>query len=226
MDTTILYTEAGVATQIMISAEDNHFIVDVGDGSLRDLLNLKVDLGKIKGIFLTHGHYDHIGRLYALLGHFRVMERKEPIEMYYPEGCKECPQIINAFKTSYNDLSFKINIHEVTGQDEVELNNVKIKIYQMKHYAAVGVNQILHPDSAVGYRFNYKGKSVAISGDTGLCPGLIELVQGADFALIDSTLDKNEVTEELLEKLHLSRERAEDIGKLAKKFIPIHQHKT
>jgi len=41
--------------------------------------------------------------------------------------------------------------------------------------------------------------------------------------LIDSTLDKGEETDELLEKLHLSKEKAEEIGKLAKKYILIHR---
>ncbi|HER23556.1 MAG TPA: ribonuclease Z [Candidatus Atribacteria bacterium] len=221
----ILYSEAGIATQIVISAEGNHYMVDSGDGTLRDLLNQKIDFKKIRGIFLTHGHYDHLGGLYSLLGHFRVIERKDPINIYFPEGCREALQIIYAFQQSYKDCSFKINVHEVSDQEEIKLKNVKVKVYKMRHYASVGVNRLLHPDPAVGYRFIYQGKSVAISGDTGICSGLKKLVQDADLALIDSTLDKNEENDELLEKLHLSREKAEEIGKLAKKFIPIHQHK-
>jgi len=92
----------------------------------------------------------------------------------------------------------------------------------MRHYAAVGVNRILHPDVAVGYRFIHQDKTVAISGDTGICPGLIRLVDGADEAYIDSTLKEEEVTERILRNLHLTKKKAEEIGRLAKKYIPIH----
>jgi len=223
MDSSILYSRAGIATQILLSTEEYYFIVDAGDGTLRDLVSLKIDFQKIRGIFLTHGHFDHIAGLYALLGYLRTIERKFPINIYFPKGSKEAQQIVFAFQESYNDVSFQIQMHEVKGGDELKIKDLKVKIYQMRHYAAVGVNRILHPDPAVGYRFIYKGESVAISGDTGICPGLKKLVQGADLALIDSTLNEDEETKELLEKLHLSKEKAEEIGKLAKKYILIHR---
>ena len=222
MNTTILYSQASIATQIMISVEEDFFIVDTGDGTLRDLSFRKIDFRKIKGIFLTHGHYDHMAGLYALLGYFRIVERECPIDIYFPKECKEAQQIIFAFQESYDDFSFKIQIHEVKGGDEVKIENLKVKIYQMRHYAAVGVNRILHPDVAVGYRFIHQGKTVAISGDTGMCPGLIRLVDGVDEAYIDSTLKEEEVTERILRNLHLTKKKAEEIGRLAKKYIPIH----
>jgi len=156
------------------------------------------------------------------LGHFRVIERKCPINIYFPKGCKEAQQIIFAFQESYDDFSFKIQTYKVKGGDEVKIKDLKVKIYQMRHYAAVGVNRILHPDVAVGYRFIHQGKTVAISGDTGICSGLIELVEGADVAYIDSTLKEEEATDIILNNLHLSQKKAEEIGKLAKKYIPIH----
>jgi len=222
MDSSILYSKAGIATQILLSTEEDYFIVDAGDGTLRDLVSLKIDFQKIKGIFLTHGHYDHIGGLYALLGHFRVIERKEKIDIYFPQGGKETEKVILAFKKSYNDIAFQIKIHKIKGGDEIKIKDLKIKIFQMRHYASVGVYRILHPDVAVGYQFIHHDKIVAISGDTGICSGLIELVEGADVAYIDSTLKEEEATDTILNNLHLSKKKAEEIGRLAKKYIPIH----
>ena len=222
MDSSILYSKAGIATQILLSTEEDYFIVDIGDGTLRDLLLRKINFRKIKGIFLTHGHYDHIAGLYALLGHFRVIERKEKIDIYFPQGCKEAEQIVLAFKKSYDDFTFQIKIHRINGGDEVKTKDLKVKIYQMRHYAAVGKNRILHPDAAVGYQFIHHDKIIAISGDTGMCPGLIELVRGADVAYIDSTLKEEEAIDAIINNLHLSQKKAEEIGKLAKKYVPIH----
>ena len=222
MNTTVLYSQAGIATQIVISVEEDYFIVDAGDGTLRDLLHEKIDLRKIKGIFLTHGHYDHMAGLYALLGHFRIIERKEKIDIYFPQGCKEVEQVVLAFKRSYDDFIFKIRIHRINGGDKIKIKDLKIKIFQMKHYAAVGKNRILHPDAAVGYQFIHHDKIIAISGDTGMCPGLIELVRGVDVAYIDSTFKEEEATDTIINNLHLSQRKAEEIGKLAKKYVPIH----
>lgn len=46
MNATVLYSQAGIATQIMISLEEDCFIVDKGDGTLRDLLCRKIDFKK------------------------------------------------------------------------------------------------------------------------------------------------------------------------------------
>ncbi len=223
MKTIVLYSKAGLATQILLKIEENYLLVDSGDGTLRDLLSLKIDFHNLKGIFLTHGHYDHIGGLYALLGYFRVIERKSEINIYYPRQSRESRSILWSFRKSYKDIPFPIYINELKGGEEIELNHIKIKTYRMKHYAAVGVNRILYPDPAIGYRFFWGGESIAVTGDTAVCPGLISLVQGADLALIDATLTKDEETEELLNKLHLSEEKAKEIGKLAKEYILIHQ---
>jgi len=222
MEATILYSSAGIASQILLSLDRDYYLVDVGDGTLRDLISLKIDFLNLKGIFITHGHFDHVSGLHAIIGHLRVIERKSMMRIIYPKKCIEAREIIHAFQRCYHDFSFQIKTQEVERGDEINLKGLKIKIFQMQHWAAVGVNRILHPDVAVGYQFIQNDKTIAISGDTGMCPGLIELVRGVDEAYIDSTLTEAEVTDEILTYLHLSRKRAEKIGKLAKKYIPIH----
>jgi len=46
MDSSILYSKAGIATQILLSTEEDYFIVDIGDGTLRDLLLRKINFKK------------------------------------------------------------------------------------------------------------------------------------------------------------------------------------
>ncbi len=218
----VLYSRAGIATQIILSAANNFFLVDAGDGTLRDLLNQTIDMSRISGIFLTHGHHDHVSGLFALLAHFRNMKRKKTIQVIFPKGILTVPQIIQAFQNSFSDIPFLIQIQQIRAGDRIRLLGLGMQAYGMTHYAAVGVHELLHQDIALGYRFYYHGESIAITGDTALCNELEELVRGADLAFIDSTLKKDEVTEERLHKLHLSRGKAREIGRLAGKYIPIH----
>ncbi len=58
-----------IATGILIKADNAHFIVDPGDGILRDLnKELKIkDILNISDVFVTHGHHDHVGGVWSLI---------------------------------------------------------------------------------------------------------------------------------------------------------------
>ncbi len=71
----VLYSKAGVATQILVSTVEGDLLVDAGDGALRDLLDLNYDFEKLKAIAITHGHFDHVGGLWTLFGFLRMMRR-------------------------------------------------------------------------------------------------------------------------------------------------------
>ncbi|MEJ2103496.1 MAG: MBL fold metallo-hydrolase [Ignavibacteriaceae bacterium] len=51
-----------IATGILLKAGKSHFVIDPGDGILRDLnkeIGVK-NLLNISDVFVTHGHHDHI----------------------------------------------------------------------------------------------------------------------------------------------------------------------
>jgi ribonuclease Z len=221
LEAVILYSEAGVATQILIKAGQDYLLVDIGDGTLRDLRLQEIDFHRLKGILLTHGHFDHIGGLYALMGHLRVIGRKEPLSICFPQGCREAHQILAAFQESYKDIPFEIRTQEVRDGGRFQLGEVEVEARLVVHYGSTKIGGLLSQDPAVGYRLTYRGQVIAISGDTGVCSGLMELVKGADLALIEATLE--EAAEELQTKLHLSKEKAEEIGQQAKEYLLIHQ---
>lgn len=219
----VLYSEAGVATQVLIAIGSDYLLVDVGDGTLRDLRLHGINFRRLKGILLTHGHFDHLGGLFTLLGYLRVIDREEPLHIFFPQGCLEASRILVAFKECYKDNPFEILAQEVEDREEYQIEDVKVRVRSVIHYASTEIRGLLHKDPAVGYRLLYRGQAIAISGDTGICPGLTELVRGADLALIDATLTKEEATDELLAKLHLSEEKAKEVGQLAKEYLLFHR---
>lgn len=68
-------------------------LFDAGEGVSLDMRNFVFGIDKV---FLSHGHYDHIGGLAGIL-HSRASARgdkEKPLTVYYPQGCGQ----IDAFK--------------------------------------------------------------------------------------------------------------------------------
>jgi len=221
----VLYSVAGIAQHILVSTEHGSILIDTGDGLLRDLISIELDFSQIKGIVFTHGHFDHVGGLHSLLGYLRMTGRKELLPIFAPEGCAEVYSIVDNFKKCYRgSIPFGLSCKEVKSHETFQIGEMTIKAYPMMHCGSTNGSGILDPIPAMGYRISYNGEVISVSGDTGMCPSLKELVEGADFAVLEATYQKNtRVSKEYLERVHLSEDLAEEIGKLAKDFILVHK---
>jgi ribonuclease BN (tRNA processing enzyme) len=221
----IPFSRAGVAQQIWLEGASDSLLVDAGDGTLRDLLSARVDLNKLKGIIFTHGHFDHVGGLHSLLGFLRTIGRKEMLAICAPKGCREVFSIVDGFTRLYQDtVPFIISRKEMKPQKVFKIAQMTIKPYPVLHCGSIEGAGILDPIPALGYRVSYEGEAIAITGDTGFCPALKELVKGADLAIIEATHESStDVDKETLERVHLSEKLAREIGTLAKKFILVHK---
>ena len=79
----ILFARAGLAQQIWIEHDNDSILADSGDGTLRDIAASKLDYTKLKGILITHGHFDHMGGLYSLLAFMRMIGSTLPVHMSF-----------------------------------------------------------------------------------------------------------------------------------------------
>ena len=153
------------------------FVVDAGNGArnlTRDMQPQFVD-----AVFLTHFHSDHIdglGQLMTLRWAGAGGARSAPLQVVGPTGVE---RVVDGFNEAYAlDFVYRIDHHgaDILVPSAAGLSassfpkpspGAELTVYE-KGGVQVRMFAVDHTpiDPAVGYRFDYGGRSVVISGDT------------------------------------------------------------
>ena len=106
---------------------DHHLLIDCGEGTQMQMQRYKIKKSKIKHVFISHIHADHMLGLPGLLFSMNLMQRTEPLHIYGPDTLFE---IIDLFhKNTESELRFEI-IKHITNPDikEVIFEDATIKV--------------------------------------------------------------------------------------------------
>ncbi|MEM0992038.1 MAG: ribonuclease Z [Bacteroidota bacterium] len=116
-EVSILGTNAAIpAYDRMLSAQvfnnDNRiYLIDCGESTQLQLKKLKINKNKIRQIFISHLHGDHIFGLPGLITSFGLLGRDHPLEIFAPAGMKAWLEA--TFKYSYSGVPYELIITEV-----------------------------------------------------------------------------------------------------------------
>ena len=172
----------------LIAAGDRLYVVDVGLGSVRNLLLWHIPLEKIDGVFLTHFHSDHI----AELGELRLQTwgagRRTPLKVYGPPGVED---VVAGFNQAYShDANYRTAHHgekflprEIVDMAAVPIpmNGATAAVFNDNGLRVTAIKVHHEPvKPAYGYRFDFDDRSVTISGDTAYYEPLAVAARGSD----------------------------------------------
>lgn len=173
-----------------VLAGDKIFLVDCGAGTVSRLAELGIEPRNINGVFFTHFHSDHDAGfpdfyLSSWIG--GTKERDTALDVYGPPTTEETiKKIIDAFsfdikirieQAHHSPVGLNVNYAEMTEGVIYNDGQMKITVFPVDH------NPV---KEAVGYRFDYKGKSVVFSGDTRPCQNIVKYGQDADLLVHES----------------------------------------
>jgi len=239
-----------VAPCIAVMCAGEFFLFDVGPGSYRNVDLMRLPTPYLSAIFLTHFHSDHIGDL----GEANVLScangRTKPLDIYGPEGVEK---VVNGFIMAYEqDTKYRNDHHgdEVFNLKAAIPISKTIKLQDpkerelvfdkegLKIYAFEVDHSPVTP--ALGYRIEYRGNVVAITGDTIKTENLVKHCKNADilfseaisFEMIDNALvalEKRNLTRAVkimkdIKDYHMSPVIAAELAKEAevKKIVYVH----
>lgn len=179
----------------IIIAGGKLYVVDAGPESTEVLVSWRLPMNRVGGVFLSHLHSDHIGEL----GEFNMQSwaqgRGKALSVFGPPGVE---RVVAGFAEAYSlDRDYRVAHHgaDLMSPDHWRMNAVPVALegppLPTRDRRAVVLKdgdltvtaiEVNHSpiEPAYAYRFDYKGRSVVISGDTSKHLGLADGAKGAD----------------------------------------------
>jgi ribonuclease Z len=121
-------------TSQYLEINNNHFLVDCGEGTQRQMRKYKVGFSKINHIFISHLHGDHFYGLVGLLSTYGILSREKDMHIFGPKGIKNAT--LQMLKISESHAKFKMVFHELSSKESeliYEDDRVSVRTIPLTH---------------------------------------------------------------------------------------------
>lgn len=177
---------------VFVIAGENFYVIDAGSGAAGTIGSMRLPTGALKAVFLTHFHSDHIDGLGELMMNRWVQgPNGEPLPVNGPvgvtrvvEGFREAYALDALYRTAHHGetiappsgrsgygIPFDLGDDPLASQVILEADGLKVTAFNVNHAPIA---------PAVGYKFEYGGRSVVISGDTAPSDSVAAQAAGVD----------------------------------------------
>ena len=171
-------------------------LFDAGDGAMGSIRAANLPLGQLDAVFITHYHNDHYADLGDVMEWSWIMGRRLTLPVHGPTGIT---QIVDGFQSAYAlEATYRTAHHgkdlmppEWVDSEPVEFappehdralvvyeqDGVVVKAFRVNHAPV---------EPSVGYRIEYQGKVIVLSGDTVRTNSLLANSQNVDLLICEA----------------------------------------
>ena len=169
----------------LIEAGGARLLFDCGRGAIQRLFQLGPDYPRVDRLFLTHLHSDHLVGIPDLWLTGWIMGRNTPFRVWGPNGSADMmAHLQRAFAA---DIHIRRDLDELLPQSGIDVvaQDVAEGFEYRENGVAVSAFDVDHRPvtPAFGYRIEYGGRVVVLSGDTRPSDNLVRHSQGADLLI-------------------------------------------
>ncbi|MHC0432664.1 MBL fold metallo-hydrolase [Streptomyces sp. O3] len=189
----------------LLSAGDTRVWVDAGPGTFAELLR-HVRPDELSAIWISHLHSDHWADLIAAEAGIADggLSVPRPIPVYAPAGCAQrLAGFFGAGDPGELDPAV-MDFRELSDGLHLDLDGLRLTSRAVRHGGM----------EAYGLRAEAGAEVLAYSGDSGPCPALRELAEGADLLLCEADVDR--APADGTPRRHLTPEDAGELARTAR----------
>ncbi|MDX2034983.1 MAG: MBL fold metallo-hydrolase [Blastocatellia bacterium] len=180
---------------VAVIAGGEFVLIDAGPNSWRTAALNRLPAQNLSAVLLTHFHSDHIGDLGEAVTQSWIAGRARKLEVYGPPGVEG---VVAGFAQAYSlDVGYRVAHHSEEMMPRAaagatartvtlkspeaaatvfERNGLKVTAFRVEHDPAT---------PAYGYRLEYRGRAVVISGDAKKSENIARHAAGADLLIHD-----------------------------------------
>ncbi len=176
-----------MTSHVMVS-NGSAYVLDCGMGVTNQFARTGIPFNALKSIFITHHHADHNIEYGPLLIVGWIQGVQNGVRAFGPPPLKQMTDdLMRAYKQTVDfwaeDFHMKpltlVNVQEISAAGPVtQDDNVKVSAILVEHPPV---------KPALAYRFDFKDRSIAFSGDTAPLEAVAKMAKGAD-VLVHETM--------------------------------------
>jgi ribonuclease Z len=173
-------------TAQLLKMAERYFLIDCGEGTQQQIRRLKLRMGKINHVFISHLHGDHYFGLIGLISSYHLLNRKNALHIYGPPALENIVRV--QLEASNTRLVYPLHFHPTGASDkQLIFEDKRVMVYSFP---------LRHSIPTTGFLFAEKER------DRNMLPEKIvefnipthainALKKGADFQTDDGTMVAN-----------------------------------
>lgn len=185
----------------LLVADGVPYLIDAGDGTVRQLAWAGFTAPQVRAVFITHHHLDHTAGLASVMAFNTMGSSPHALNIYGPPGTtlmvEEAAKVFSISEHLFAQESKSaptiaeiVRAHDVAGGGPVyQDERIKVIAEENSHFGTMHLApQPYGTDKSFSYRIETKDRTVVFTGDTGPSEALVKLASGAD-VLVSEVID-------------------------------------